>query len=148
MRTITLSIVILFCCLVGSAQTPDEFKQKYGPPDEQGRYIVRPGIAMTVKYTSDQRLSDILLQPDPIYKPRLPGVSNSNAMPEDIAQQVLDELVPLEKRGTASKFLANIESSCISISPRDYEFVTIGITRRCNEQGGGLYQISVHWKNK
>jgi len=151
MRTITLSFIIFFSCLVGAGQTPDEFKQRYGAPDDKGHYFARTGIVLSLIYSKDQKLSNIIIEPGDLHitnSPDLERDSSAKAMPSDIAHQVVDEIVPMEKRGKPESFSAVIESGCITIAPVDYEFVTIGFVKRCREQGGGTFKIDIKLKNK
>ena len=51
-------VVFLFSIFaIAKAQTRDELRQKYGGPDANGHYIVRPGIGLSVKYKYKQSLN-------------------------------------------------------------------------------------------
>lgn len=145
---VSLILVAFMIAVIGMAQTRDEFKQKYGSPDAKGRYLVRPNIGLSIEYKQGHNPSEMII------KPLDPGTTdastsekdNSNkVMPSDEAEEVLDELVPVAKRGVKG-LTANISHGCPFTNYTEYERVTINITRRCERNGGGTYSISVRWK--
>jgi microcystin-dependent protein len=134
--------------LLGLAQTRDEFKQKYGLPDDKGRYVVRPDIGLSIEYKQGQNPSEMVIKPldsDAANASNSEKENSRKVMLSDEAEEVLDELVPVAKRGERG-FVAKLLSGCISADRTEYEQVTIDIVKRCERRGGGTYSISVHWK--
>ncbi len=146
--SVLLTLFASMIVVIGMAQTRDEFKQKYGSPDAKGRYIVRPNIGLLIEYKQGQNPSEMVIEP---LNSDTSDVSNSEkknsrkVMSSDEAEEVLDELVPVAKRGEKG-FVGKILSGCTSIDHTEYEQVTINIAKRCQQQGVGTYSISVRWK--
>ena len=139
-------VVLLTCLalvafvLAVMAQTQNELRNKYGPPDARGRYSARPGVAVSAKYKG-QKLAQLRIEPSEL------GDANNSArvMASDVAETVLDELVPKDKRGKmGSKSVA--EFGCNSVEYLDYRNLKLTTSRRCYEGGGGTYSITAEWK--
>lgn len=134
--------------IIGMAQTRNEFKQKYGSPDSNGRYVVRPNIGLLIKYKQSQNPSEMVIEPlasDTANGSNPEKESSNKIMPSDEAEEVLNELVPVAKRGKKVE-VAHFSFGCASLYHTDYEQVTINIAKRCEAQGGGTYSITVRWK--
>lgn len=150
-RLILLILLTLFTFIIvviGMAQTRDEFKQKYGSPDAKGRYIVRPNIGLSIEYKQGQNPSEMVIKPldsDTANASNSEKKSSRKVMASSEAEEVLDELVPVAKRGKKG-FVANFLKGCTSINHTEYEQVTINIVKRCERQGAGTYSITVRWK--
>ena len=134
------SLVFFAVVMIGMAQTRDEFKHKYGPPDAKGRYLVRPDIGFEVKYKQNRTLSEMTIKP----------LSSENdgskkVMSSKLAEESLDELVPEKRRGEKTKE-GVAEFGCTSVNYTEYELVKINTTKRCSAQGDGTYSINVRWK--
>jgi len=146
--SISLTLFALVIVVIGMAQTRDEFKQKYGSPDAKGRYIVRPDVGLSVEYKEDRNLSEMVIKPLDSETTNLSNPekkSSKKVMPSDEAEEVLNEVVPVEKRGNKG-FVGNFLHGCISNNYTEYEQVTIDVVKRCEKQGGGTHSISIHWK--
>lgn len=146
-RLIFSVLFVLFTfiiAIIGIAQTRDELKQKYGSPDAKGRYIVRPGIGLSVKYKQNQNPSEINILPLALDIEDT-SKSSDEVMPSDKAVEVLDELVPVSKRG-AKVTAVTYSSGCPITISTEYERVIISINNRCQRRGGGTYSISIQWK--
>ena len=61
MRTVLGSFVLLTAYLA-SPQSSSELRSRYGEPDIE-RFIMRPGIALTVEYGSDGLACEMLIEP-------------------------------------------------------------------------------------
>ena len=142
-----ISFVFLIV-IVGIAQTRDEFKQKYGSPNSKGQYVIRPNIGLQVKYNQSQIPSEMISEP---LDPNTANVSNSEKessnklMLSDEAEEVLDEVVPVAKRGKKIGG-GRFSFGRASLYNTEYEQVTINIAKRCEKQGGGISSITVRWK--
>jgi hypothetical protein len=146
-HVLTLIGVVLVAGIIGLAQTNDELRQKYGPPDSQGRYIVRPGIGLTAEVDKNGKTREIMVRP-------LSSKTNSTSqasekptvMNSEVAKAILSEVLPVSKRGRFQG-IGSAEFGCTSIDHLDYEKVLIRISNRCVQQKGGTYSINIRWKD-
>jgi hypothetical protein len=146
--SVLLTLFASMIVVIGTAQTRDEFKQKYGSPDAKGRYIVRPNIGLSVEYKEDQNPSEMVIKPldsDTANTTNSQKKSSRKVMSSDEAKEVLNELVPVAKRGEKGMVL-NFLHGCTTSDRTEFEQVTINIVKRCKRQGGGTYSISISWK--
>ena len=111
--------------------------------------VIGSGITSNaVKYKHSQNPSEMVIKPldsDTADASNSEKKSSRKVMPSDEAEEVLDELVPVAKRGKKG-LVANISHGCTSGDHTEYEQVTIDIVKRCERRGGGTYSISVRWK--
>jgi hypothetical protein len=117
-------LVTLVICTATLGQSRDELKAKYGNAVSEV-FIVRPGIAVTATYAATGQVAEFVITPqntDLIRSMSSPG----KALSYDLLKQIVDELVPMSKRGN----LVQISSS-LTCSPgcagteEDYERLTI-----------------------
>lgn len=120
-----------------SAQTPEDFKQRYGNP-QSGVYRVREAITAKVKFDHNNQAQEIVVVP-------LPAGDSPSAMSTATATEVLNEVMPVSRRGKLLKTGA-FAASCVSVQAEEYEKVTIDRTIRCNSQGGGVYRLNIRHK--
>ena len=135
------ALLLTVFALVGSGQKAPDFREKYGPPDAKGRYRVRPNIGMKVEVSEDGRPSKMIIK-------RLDAedvVGTQTLMLPDVAKEILEEVVPPDKRGKLQG-TSHFAFGCIQSQTSKYEQVTITIDTRCEAQGGGAYDAVVHWK--
>lgn len=131
---IFLTSLVFITVITGTAQTPDELKQKYGSPDSEGIYTVRPNIGLLVKYKDNRNISEMLIKPFDSY----------SLMNSDEADKVLDEVFPVAKRGKKVN-VGDLVAGCLIDTTTLYKLFSISIAKRCETQGGGTYSISVRW---
>jgi hypothetical protein len=127
---IQLMAAMISTVLPGALQTSQDLRHKYGPPDAE-RYVVRPGIVMTVAYAKDGRPCEILIEP------RHSLVSTgtlSKPMPSDKITEILDEVLPPGLRGRLLQDIT-FTGSCNSIRNIDYETVRISRIIPCPAEG-------------
>ncbi len=145
-RRVLLLVFTLMVGTVGLSQTSGALRQKYGPPDHSGRYVVRPGIGMTVRVDGAGVTRDIAISPiESAASSTRRSSKTAPTMKADLAKAILDEVVPVSRRGRY-KGTGNAEFGCTSVVHMEYENAIISITNRCDEQGGGTYSVRVHWK--
>ncbi len=92
---------LLLCCLCAafaSAQTAGELRQKFGEPTE-GKFLVRPHISAAQFYSKQLQACVIKIQ---LEAPPLLSGESDELLPPEIADEVINELAPLEKRGKLS----------------------------------------------
>ena len=123
-------LIIMFMILLplpGSAQTAAELRQKYKVSSRVESYDVRPGIIAVVSYGEDGRVASILLTPPVAYDEI--GVTQ-NEMPMTVVEEVLNELVPVARRGEVCENYG-LGGSASALRRRvDYENVRISSVTR------------------
>ena len=140
---------VAFICLVmmiGTAQTQDAFRQKYGESDSKGRYKVRNNIGFSVKYKRGITPSEMTIEPLNTGASKVGKDGMRSVMASDEAEQVLDELVPIGDRGKKLRS-SNTSFSCTSVQLIYYEQLIVNMTKRCQPQGGGTYSINIRWNS-
>jgi hypothetical protein len=120
-----------------TAQTPQEFKERYGPP-QSGIYTVRAGIGARIAFDAANQAAEIDVAP-------LRSDAPLSAMSATEAAKILDEIMPVSQRGKILK-KAGFVASCVSVQTEDYERVSIAWTIRCESQGGGVYRLNIRRK--
>jgi len=130
---------LLLAATCGFPQTSQELKQRYGPANTE-YYAVRPGIILMATYTDNGEPCEMRIEPK---KP--PDASFSDTMDSEVVTEIIDELVPVARRGS---FVAGYEvnGGCTGYKSAEYELVRINLTTRCKAQGVGTYSASIHWK--
>lgn len=128
---------------VGSAQKGDDLRQKYGAPDEKGRYRVRQNIGVKVEAAEGGRASRAVIQRLDVDD--APRWDNPKLMLTEEADAILAEVIPVNKRGKL-RSTGRFAFGCTGFQTSEYEQVTITVDTRCEAQGGGAYDAVVHWK--
>lgn len=161
-----LALIIGFVYLAtfaGSAQTPAELRDRYGVPQmsqlKHGRpsverYLVRPNILMTIRFTKQGLPCDAVLEPVPS---STPNEGQSEHPPEGDYMltaeviKLINELVPLEKRGKmlneASQNGGDSDMKlhhpgCWGAYFAFYENVSFMCSTWC---WGGTFSATIHW---
>jgi hypothetical protein len=139
---VQLMAAMISIALPGTLQTTEGLRHKYGPPDAE-RYIVRPGIVMTVAFAKDGRPCEMVIEPrrslvstEPVSKP----------MPSDKVSEILNEVLPTSQRGRLLQDIT-FTGGCNSIRNTDYETVSISRTIVC-PSGGETGESSVRVRFK
>jgi hypothetical protein len=128
------------------AQSPSALRERYGAPDDKGRYTVRPGIGLEVKYDTVGNSTEMVVKLlDDGITPSSTKPERRNVMRRDIALEILDEIAPVSKRGKRTAAFLE-ERGCYSLRTTEYERVTTNVANRCEQQGGGIYSVQVLWK--
>jgi len=134
-------MILTVLVLVSSAQRRDELREKYGAPDDHNRYTVRPNIGMTVEFGKDGQSGRMVIKP---LNPE--DASNSHdhgrVMSSETANEIVKEVSPVETRG-ARKTHAGFASGCFIFQLEEYEHVAIDTASRCDQQGGGVYSVTL-----
>lgn len=151
-RLLKALLIVLLIAAPSLAQTSDDLRRKYGDPQVLShkssqilveRYTVRENIMLTVKFGGGERACELRIEP------RRTLTQNSkrvDVMPDSEAQEIIDELAPMEERGRSIK-TADADIGCATVLFGDYERVMIAVTRRCAAQGGGTYSVKIRWKD-
>ena len=138
-QCMSLFFSLLLAAACGFPQTSQELRQRYGPANSE-HYTVRPGIILVATYTDNGEPCEMRIEPK-----KAPGVSSSDTMDSEVVTEIIDELVPVDRRGT---FVAgyDVNGGCTGYKSAEYELVRISLTTRCQAQGGGTYSASILWK--
>jgi MarR family len=118
-RTVPRLLFLVFA-VVAAAQTASDFTARYGYSDAE-RFVVRPEIVMTAKYTEDRTACEMLIEPEPsIRRP-----DKDHSMAADTVSKVIDELIPVSERGILlSRGIENVGAAEYQVA--EYQNVTIG----------------------
>ena len=142
-RLICISLALVAIAL---AQSPGTLRDRYGAADEKGRYAVRPGIGLAANYDHAGNPMEMVIKLlDDRTTPNSAKPQRRNVMRRQIALEVLDEIVPLSKRGKQTAAFVE-ERGCHSLEIKEYANVTTKVANRCEQQGGGTYSVQVIWK--
>lgn len=130
-RSILLFIVLL-SCLHMSAQTRDEFRQRY-KVTENGDYLVRNGVVMTISYSKESQTQELRIQNQAFSKA---GKSDfeSETMSIELASEIVDEIIPVSQRGKFGREI-NFNAGCSSMQTSQYEKVSIARALTCTSNG-------------
>lgn len=127
----SLCISALLIPTIVGAQVSNEFRQRYGVPDNKGGFTVRPNITAYVSYLSDGRVSRILIEPHASEERDESLVRNIDGA---LAVEIIDELSPIDRRGALVNSIT-FSAGCTSISVDDYERVRISRVLSCTSEG-------------
>ena len=110
-KILTIVIVIFGTTVLAHGQTSTELRARYGAPQMTElksnrpvveRFLVRPNILMTIRYTSRGDPCEAILEPVPNSTPktgRLEHAPEGDYMTTAEVIKLINELVPIEKRG-------------------------------------------------
>lgn len=110
-RKLFVGLVMLGTSIFVHAQTSSELRAKYGSPQttelEHGRpvverFLVRPNILMTIRYTSSGEPCEAVFEPVPDSTPkagRPEHAPDGDYMSTSEVIKLINELLPVEKRG-------------------------------------------------
>lgn len=139
---VQLIAAMISIILPSTLQTSQELRHKYSLPDAE-RYIVRPGIVMTIAFAKDGQPCEMVIEPR---HSLLSADTPSKLMSSDEVDEILNEVLPPSQRG---KLLQDImfTSSCNSIRNANYEIVSINRTVSCPSEGeSGESSVQVRFK--
>jgi len=112
------------CCLAAASvvllQSSQDFHNRYREPDRE-RFVVRPGITLTVEYGSDRLACQALIEPP---RPLTYAQEQVPLMSSEAVSEVLDEVAPDAVRGKEIS-TAVFQSGCNVARTTDYEKVSI-----------------------
>jgi hypothetical protein len=120
MRT-SLGCFLVLAAYLANPQSSSELRSRYGELDIE-RFIVRPGIGLTVEYGSDRLACEMLVEP-PL--PLFHGDEQTLYMSSDEVTGVLDDVVPVGMRGREIGHLTS-EIGRNKYDSIEYENVSIG----------------------
>lgn len=114
-------VVISIGCSGSFAQTVKEFQARYGRPIEV--YEIRPGILIYPKFDADGRLIEARIRRAIATEPT---IYLDSELPNDLLTKILNELVPVGRRGKKSDLFGLISVAGVGgTKDDDYENVSI-----------------------
>lgn len=135
---------VLLVCAAAYPQSRSDLRGKYGAPSEA--YEVRPNVLMTVIFDADGQACEMVIEARHTVKGG--GVNGNNLIPLTTAEEVLNEVAPIEQRGKGGRAIT-FSGGCSSITSYEYENVTIYRSERCLQGGGkAVLAITVKWKHR
>lgn len=165
MRTsalITLSVlVVLATTIIASGQTSSELRAKYGAAQTVEfennhvlveRFLVRPEIQLTIRYTSEGDPCEAVLKPVPDSTPKT-GIDafDADRMVTAEVLRVINELLLPEKRGkklSEGSFnggdpqMKLHHAGCTGMYFVSFEHALVDAGSSCR---GGTYSVTIHW---
>jgi hypothetical protein len=160
-----LTLAFSFLAAISAhAQTPGELRARYGEPQmsqlKNGhpvveRYLLRPNILMTIRYTKYGRLCEALIEPVTGSTPsegRVEHAPEGDYMSTAEVIKIINGVVPIEKRG---KKISDISMNggdpemklhhpgCWGAYMAFYGKVTVSSSSWC---WGGTFSAIIHWR--
>jgi len=147
-------VALVFCLMMTGtsalAQTSHDLERKYGRQDNQFvrrvGYQVRLGVIMTVSFTKDNQVCEAVIEPQ---RASESGIDYERRMPAAVAEEIVNEIVPIEQRGkrTGGMIFGNYSSWARD----EYEYVSI--MRLLVGVGGPVKdmkvdEVRIRWKQR
>ncbi len=113
----TLFITSAFCMspLFGQVDV-DALRAKYGQPVKEV-FVLRPNITLSVEYGDNHQVCKLEMRPTR---------TASSVIPNNLIQQLVDEIIPPSTRGTPKGEFASSTGAFSSWRWAEYEGVTVG----------------------
>jgi hypothetical protein len=160
----TFAIMVLLGAIdVVSGQTSAQLRAKYGAPQMielkenlpvVERFLVRPNIQMTIRYTTNGEPCEAVLEPVPNSTPktgRPEYALKGDYMSTAEVKKLIDEILPIEKRGkklSEGKFnggdpeMTLHHPGCTGLYHVSFEHARIHAVSWCR---GGTTSATIHW---
>ncbi|MFN2453183.1 MAG: hypothetical protein ABR577_03085 [Pyrinomonadaceae bacterium] len=135
--------IVLLVSAAAFAQSSGDLRNKYGIPSEA--YEVRPNVLMTVVFGADGQACEMVIEARHTSKD---GVNGNSLIPSSVAEEILKEVVPTEKRGKRGRSIT-FSGGCSSMTGEEYENVSIYISGLCLQGGGKAVEaITIKWRHR
>jgi len=117
-------ILLLFCSVGAAGQTEDQLGVRL---KKVAVFEVRPGIDVFPSFATDGRVCRMVVEKRQYIDSR--NADFSITIPNTVANQLVDDLVPPTERGKASKYLSSdsFVAGGASFIKQDYENVSVGM---------------------
>lgn len=89
LRMTLFMCVMLVAVVTASAQTAAELKNRFGPPDESGRYTVRKGVLLRISVNKGRGREMVIEPTNTKSRER-----STDDIPSTTANEIIDELAP------------------------------------------------------
>lgn len=134
---------LMLVCVAAYSQSGSDLRRKYGTPSEA--YEVRPNVLMTVVFGTDGQACEMVIEARHTSKA---GVNGNSLIPLPIAEEVLNEVAPIEQRGKGGRAIT-FSGGCSSMTSEEYENISIYRAEQCLQGGGkAVVAITVKWKHR
>ena len=161
-RTTLSLFVVLNTAVLAHGQTSAELRAKYGSPQTVElednrvaveRFLVRPAIQMTIRYTIDGEPCEAVLEPVPNSTPkagRAEHAPEGDFMTAEVIK-IIDEVLPNEKRGKklgegsfngGDPQMKLHHLGCAGGYTAFFEHAIVAATTWC---WGGTFKATIHW---
>ena len=140
---LALTVLIFLSVLSADAQTVTDLETKYGKSLQI--YEVRPGVMATVKFDENGQVREMRVER---YNATEKMVYLDTTFPEDLLEEVINELAPATKRGAKSE--RSGDTVFMGGSARTFdEYKNASITYFASSRGDcrGTVAIIITWKN-
>jgi hypothetical protein len=162
-QTALTIVIVCSAAISASAQTPAELRARYGEPQmseikdnrpDVERYLVRPNILMTIRYTKQGKPCEAVIEPVPSSTPkegRGEHAPEGDYMSTAEVIKLINELVPIEQRGKkigegsmngGDPQMKLHHPGCWGAYFANYGNVTITCSTWC---WGGTFSATIHW---
>jgi hypothetical protein len=161
--TLSALFVILIAAGITCGQNSSDFRAKYGAPQTVElennrvaveRFLVRPAIQMTVRYTGDGQPCEAVLEPVPDSTPktgRAEHAPEGDFMLTAEVIKVIDEILPPEQRGKkldegqvngGDPQMKLHHLGCTGVYLVSFEHAMVTASSWC---WGGTFKATIHW---
>lgn len=139
--------LLLCCCLAAAGQTKDQLA---GRLKKVTAFEIRPGIDVFPTFTADGSVCRIVIEKRQCLDPA--NADFDTTIPSTLANQLVDELVPVNERGKPlSPYLSNesFVAGGASFIKKDYENMSVGMYGRLVEgKRDGASVIVLSWPKR
>jgi hypothetical protein len=135
-----VGVMLLLVAPALSAQTTTDLKNKFGPPDKRGYYIVRKGIRLKVS-TEKEKIREMVIEPDEAKS----QVGAGSFIPAPTVNEIIAELAPVPLRGEHVRSIV-FNAGLSSVAAEEYEHVVISTSSTGRGGTVGITSAGIRWK--
>ena len=143
---ISTVVFVVFLATLGAAQTQGQLEEKY---PKVNAYLVRPNILLTARYSADERVCEMALQPV-----RWTGDTVLLfPLSEEETIRVVEEIVPESDRGKKLGGLLGTDDKVSAFhghsftTPYTYEKITVNFAGTADKGGANMVAV-VTWRDR
>jgi hypothetical protein len=133
LRLLLTSVLLLLPGLPAAAQTSADLEKKYGAPVTF--YEVRPGLLLSAKYSNSGQVCKMVIER---MRKTESGVTLESTLTDELAKELIGELVPAPGRGEKDKFYGLTLLFRGEVTSYAYENVSIALR--------GKAVLVIEWK--
>jgi hypothetical protein len=135
-----VGVMLLLVAPALSAQTTTDLKNKFGPPDKRGYYLVRKGIRLKVS-TEKEKVREMVIEPDEAKS----QVGAGSFIPAPTINEIIAELAPVSLRGEHVRSIV-FNAGLSSVAAEEYEHVVISTSSTGRGGTSGITSAGIRWK--
>ena len=134
-------LIGVLCSVNNYAQTSNQLETQYGS-SVNSTYLIRPNIVLVVNFGQDGQPCSMVIKPK-----KDSGQNEQLLINPNLAKEIIDEIVPMERRGTASSEEGlSVMTGRTLFTVEDYTNIKVYKFSTPNEQEKGFQYISIVWK--